>query len=402
MREGTMKKQATVLLLLLALLGSSRAAGQDVANSTPGRTAAAPGRLFKPVVIRCKDGSFKTGLLFGLEGDALVLRSGKKEEIVALRDMLQATFDRPKETADYLANGMVLGFFGTRLAAWRPSEQPAPFMETDGVSVLGMGFSILISAAMGGGLGYLSSLMFDKDKVAFDLSDQDDARRSGWDRLRQYVLDAPEVRPKRWELAIGSGLIFPGATKRYKDVILNSGYTIYGDSGNGYNMFRRVGLSRTIGGRFAVGVSVAVLGEEEIFGTRSDSQSWGSIEQKLSGAGYYVTGSWEPLRTKLPADLRWKIGLGAGAARMTFEVSGQGSSRSSSWSGGLNVSRTLPSLLAFGELDLRIRGGLFLGIMADRTFMPSFEVPALVEARLNSRKMPFENGSAGIGFGWMF
>jgi hypothetical protein len=402
MREGIMKKQATILFLLLALMGSSRAVGQDIGNITPGRTAAAPDRLFKPVVIRCKDGSFKTGLLFGLEGDALVLRTGKKEEIVPLGDMLQVTFDRKKETANFLANGMVLGIFGTRIAAWRPSQESAPFMSTKGVSVLAVGFSMLILGGVGGGLGYLASLMFDKDKVAFDLADRDGARRSDWDRLRRYVLDAPEVRPERWDLAIESGLIFPAASKRYRGLILDAGHTVYEDPGNGYNMFRRIGLSRTIAGRFAIGLSVAVLGEEGISGTKSDAQSWGWIEQSFSGTGYYVTASWEPLRPKLPADLRWKIGLGAGAARMTFHVSGWGSSSSGGWNGGLNVSRTLPSLLAFGELDLRITGGLFLGLMADRTFMPDVEIPALIQTGLSSRRLPFGNGSAGFGFGWMF
>ena len=122
---------------------------------------------------------------------------------------------------------------------------------------------------------------------------------------------------------------------------------------------------------------------------------------------FFLTGSWAVLGSGDSDGPRWKIGLGAGGAKVNIGLSGWTDDYSqygpsTYWSEEKSVSKTVAAGLAFTEIDVLLYGGLRLGIMADYVLTPPIPLPGLPAVGVPDRKAAFGNGSLGIGFTWIF
>jgi hypothetical protein len=414
--EDVMKKYLVVAACLIIIISSARPAAGQEPGATPGRTAAAPDRLFSQVVLRLRDGRFVTGLLLGFEDDAIVLRVGKDDVKTSRADLAQVTVERDVKAAGCLLNGMLLGFLAGNLAFSHGRGNPTGYVEYG--STLGALLSNGIYLGVGGAVSYLVSLIGDRKHILFAFPDLAPERNAEWDRLKKYALAADTGGDARWRLSVQSADVFPRVSSRYQSVIQAAGYETYSEYGGSstslnINVLRRVGLSYAPSRHFEIGAAVVLLGERSSLGLIDKSWdnviwTYGEIEQSLSGTAYYLTGSWRIVDSKAAGGVGWKIGGGLGAAHVRLGLSGSVESYDSQsyYSSAIEystiVSKTVAGGLAFTEFDCRLFGGISLGVMADYAVTLPVSIPAVPAAGIPAQKLSMGNGSLGIGITWIF
>ncbi len=406
-----------IAILFLTSAAALSAAVQEP-GPTPGRTSAAPDRLFSQVVLRLRDGRFVTGLLLGFEDDAIVLRVGKNDVKTPRTDLAQVTIERERKATGFLLNGMLLGFLAGNLFFSHGSGNPTGYVG------YGSAFSAFLSNVVylgaGGAVGYLAGLIGDPTHVLFTFPDLAPERNAEWESLKKYALagDTAAGNDARWRLSVQSAYVFPRVSSRYRSVIRAAGYETfdqyYGSwADSNLAILRRVGLSYAAGKRLEIGASIMPLGERSNYGWSYESSSdnaWAErqVEQSLSGTGYYLTGSWQVLDSKAAGGVHWKIGGGLGAAHVRFGMTGSGESYSNdpyyfnTFEYSISVSKTVAGGLAFTEFDCRLYGGISLGVMADFAVTMPVSIPGIPAAGIPAQKLPIGNGSLGIGITWIF
>lgn len=367
--------------------------------------------LFNVVLIYLKDGSRLSGLLVGIEGDVLIVRIGGKDERIQSRNITKIIIKREKKLSRYVVSGMLLGIYVGNLALLRAKNQPTFYMEDKGSELWLLMWNAIFAAA-GGGLGILGSSALEKGEEVFDFTGNMDKRYREWERLHRFVIGDIPVQ-KKIHFRIQAGKVFPRVSNRYRDLLIDNDYYVsrYGwldnqewEEASDINLLRKVQLTYFLNNFIEVGVASVWLGEPSIQGNK-----WGyggeHIWQKLAANGLYAVGAFKPFSKGVPKGISWEFGAGAGAAIINFNLT----ARSTTWYPTTteetfehSISKTLFSGIVFTELSFYLYDSLSLGLIADYTYIPEQEVPAVPLANLSAQRLRFGNSNIGISLGFHF
>jgi hypothetical protein len=418
-----MKAQSRrIMAIFLVTMGTASATGRLAGqNAQPisVQTPAALNILFSRVVVTLKDGRFLTGSLLGLEDDSLVLRVGKNIEKILQNDMAKLQIETETKTASPIFYGIIGGLYLGNIFFGRANEQPTLYMANLKLNVW-TALINLVFAGVGGGAGYLASSIFDKGTRTFEFSGDEPQKSRAWGTLKKFILGISNENPNHVHIGVQAGYVFRRALDEYQSVLRSAGFnsspyddygfaTYFGNYGvttNKINLLRKVYVSYSLRPNIDFGAAVVFLGEpEEFFFSSSYAYPYSYVYERLDGEGYYLTGSYKPFRSKLPKGMSWNVGLGAGAARIKFNVHAdvyQGPPNYRDIASDKGFSKYFLSGVVFTEFLFDLPGGLSLGLAADYAIVPSHQTSAIPEAGLPAHKLKLGNASLGVVLGTHF
>jgi hypothetical protein len=356
------------------------------------------------------------GLLAGLEPEALAVRVGARNENIESTDILKVTLETSKDTLPYMLIGMSGGIYLEYLLFRHADNQPVQFIRTEDRSVFGVLFTDAVYAAAGMGAGYLASL-FEKSLKVFYFSGSRAARLAEWEKLRDFLSGISG--PRRVHLSLHSGYVFPSSSKSYRNLMEKADYRVlsgystgvahmpgYAEAAGNFNLLRGIRLTYSIKPRLEVGAAVHFQGEpgqEGYFYAPASDLTW-NIIQTYDSTAYHVVASYN-LGSPVRGGFQWKVGLGAGAARVKFDLSlteSQGYPVQFGKTDGFSLVKTEVCSLLFTEIHVFLYRSLSVGVVADYIMMPSEEIPAFPEWNLPGQTIRPGNGSAWFSLGWHF
>ena len=416
-----MKAKASFVLLVLMFFSRDSLKGMSLSPSTqqPSSSPLGMTHYLSKVIARTTDGKSHFGLLAGIEEDALILKKGTSEERISFRDVSEVSIESVKHMSSFLTSGLVLGIFlGNFL--YRADGQPVAYVREDSYSEGAFFLWNFVFASAGIGLGYLTSL-FENDEVVFRFDGGAADRSAEWDRLKSFL--AGRMRNKKIHLSIQAGRVFTSVFQRYRDAFTSAGY--YTSSGFyplspgssqydyekyvkpaiRFNLLRKAQLTVSLHPKIEVGAAIVFSGEPGVGGSIWRVSGYRSVWQTYEAVGYYAVAAYEPLSGMLSKKVQWSIGLGAGAARVDFELGmhsqGDYPDYEEKWA-QYKIAETVPTGLAFTELSFFLGPNTSLGLTADYVFGPSRSVPEFPEWNIPGQKIRLGNGSIGVVFGMHF
>ncbi len=403
-----MRKIFLIFLCFLAFLGLAPVfgQGQDQVSQPPELISPSPNKLFSQVLLKMKDARLVSGLLVGLEGDAIVLRTGQGRSQFPLKELVRVTFAIEKKNGPLAVGGLFLGLYLGNFIFDADSQQPIRFMQSSALN-LGTILKNGLYLSAGFGLGYLVEELTAERELVFDFSGDQGSRSAVWDDLRRYVVDEAVSRPARFHVSVQAAGVSRRVSKDYQDLFAGAGYYVDQYSwprASDINLLRKAQLTFSLTSRVETGAAVVFLGERPAYAWNYD-RSISDINQKLSGQGYYLVGSFKPLLGVLPKNVYWSLGLGLGAAHINFQVSAFGNSGFPDYESverGVSISKTYASGLVFTELDVFFYRTTSLGLSADYVFIPSVEAAAIPEAGIPAHRLPLGRVTFGLNLGFHF
>ncbi len=414
-----MKAQLSIGIIVALLGGRAALSGQAPA------TAGAPSRAQKAasasvsadhylakIVVHLRDGSAVFGYLDRLEPEALVVRKGTTPVRLAPAEMAKVTLEVEKNRLPFVLTGMLAGVYLGNLIWLHADNQPTAFIHSDDVSASEIILSNLVYAGGGIGLGFLASL-FAREEKTFTFDESPAARLAEWEKFRDYV--AGVARPKRAQLTLQTAVVFPSATESYADLARGAGYTTssgyniysgtyysYAEPAGPFNLLRGVRLTYGLNPRVEVGAAVMFLGEPGVGGYQYVN-GFRHVGIKFDATGGFALAALNVLGA--PGKVHWKVGLGAGAARVNFDIRLTEPGYSYPYSpkvSGHSFAKTVFCPLMFTELQFPVSRDLSLGVVADYALMPSESVPAFPDWGLPAARVRLGNASVGLSVGWRF
>jgi hypothetical protein len=367
--------------------------------------------LFNRVLIYCKDGSRLSGLLVGVEGDALIMRVGTTDERIQRNDFEKIIIQKNKKKGPYAISGMLLAIYATNMAFLRAENQPTFFMD-DIESDSGYLFGNALYAALGGTLGILASSTFEKGEKVFKFTGNMESRNREWERLRRFVI-GDTYPSKKVHFKFQAGKIFTRVSDNYMNLLRDHDYQVWGsgwmdgeswEEASAINLLRKVQITYSLSTLLDVGIASSWLGEPSFQGNK-----WGDYEssyawQKLSATGLYVVGVFKPLHNVMPKSISWEFGIGAGAANVNYSLN----ALSTTWdpyteiTDEYSLSKTLFSGITFTELSLYLYDSISLGLIADYAYIAEQKALAIPAAGFPAQKLRFGNSSTGFSVGFHF
>jgi len=371
--------------------------------------------LFNTVLVYRREGGPLYGLLVRVESNAMIIRAGGKDEKIPLTNLAKVIIETEKKTGLSTLYSMLMGTYLGNLLFFRAKNQPTAYME-DIESGLGFFLTNTLFAAVGGGLGYLISSIYEKGERAFDFTGSKEKKQAEWERLRRFV--AGELRPRKVHLSIQAGHVFTRVSPQYLNSLQNAGYWVshssylfgdYSEEAKDFNLFRNLKLTYSLKSNTEIGFALYWLGEPSMGGSKWESGQSSEVGQSLYTTGYYVVGMYKPFLKRMPKRIAWNVGVGVGAAKVDFNLK----ALITTWDPDTwnsyeevttehNISKTFFSGVIFTELNLYLQDGLSLGLTADYVFVPAENVPEIPEAGILAQKLRLGNGSIGFTLGWHF
>jgi len=310
----------------------------------------------------------------------------------------------------------------------RAKGQPPVYMK-DYDSTLGLLLWEGIFVAAGTGLGYWFGSALEKGEKVFEFTGGEQHNLRIWEALKKFILQIDQVN--KVHFSVQGGQVLGRASSRFQDLLKEAGYHIWSAGYNGtaeaeaasnFNLLRKVQLTYSLRPGLEIGTAVSFLGEPSLSGWRqTESQtaydpSLGSyttyqtanIMQAFSSTGYFVCCLYKPFFSRLPKNLSWDVGLGAGAAqikvdlRTTISTSFPYYPYYTEISSESKISKTRLSSLVFTELKFYLSDGFSVGLIADYVFAPALKTSAIPEAGIPAQKLRLVNGSAGFTLGFDF
>ena len=329
-----MKAQLSIGIIVVLLSGRAALSGQELTAAGPSRAQKAASSsvstdlYFTKIVVHLRDGSAVFGYLAGLEPEALVVRKGTTPVRLAPAEIAKVTLEVEKNRLPFVLTGMLTGVYLGNLLILHAENQPMAFIYSD-VSASEVILSSLVYAAGGIGLGYLASV-FVKGEKTFTFDESPAARLAEWQKLKDYV--AGVARPRKFQLTLQSAVVFPSATESYADLASGAGYAIssgyysysgtyyeYAEPAGPFNLLRGLRLTYCLKPRVEVGAAVMFLGEPGVRGYEY-AHGYRQVGIKFDATGFFAVAALNLVGTAAPGKVHWKAGLGAGAARVTFDI----------------------------------------------------------------------------------
>jgi hypothetical protein len=394
----------------LGLFGDQDAPSQvSAAVGTP----AAADMLYKLVVIHQKEGRVLSGYLLGIGENMLLIKRGGADEGIPLSFIRRVIIEKEKQGMGYALAGLGLGAYVRNVIFNRAAGQPGVFLRA-GSGGSGWLMDIIFLAA-GGALGYFGGPLLESPQTEFDFEGSDLHRLAAWESLRRCVLGI--FSPPRVHLNLHGGKVNFRVSNQYDALFRSRGFMSggyfnptlsdsYAEPAGSINLVRRIQASVSISPRIAVGLSYINLSEPMIGAINyADPQKYLSAMQTLSAHGYFAVGSFEPLRTWLPARLAWEVGLGAGWVKTEFDMKTMAETHLSfppyyvDSAENHAISRSDFGALIFTELRFYPNPHVSLGLSADYVALPTAGVPEFPDLGLPAQTIRFGNSSFGLTLG---
>lgn len=424
-----MKKATILVFILIFIFGPYEIRGQDISKD-PSQSSAEipinPKLFFNRIVVYRLNDTTLSGVLVGVESNALIVRVGIKNEKVFSKSLVNVAIEIKKKTGKNALFGTLAGTYLGNLIFFWARNQPTAYREAygdrsrDNVPV----FWNFLFAAVGAGAGILSDSIFEKGEKVFVFSGNEINRQSEWERLRDFILG--KIPPKKIHLSIQGGHVFTQAAPTYVNLLQNAGYSIgpyaftsyyyspyiywnssgFREEATNFNLLRKFQITFSTAKNIEIGLAFYWLGEPLIYAYREKRDeisdqliSRASVNQKTNTKGYYIVGIFKPLRRKLPKNIAWNVGFGAGAAKKDFSLESTVDivyPDNESIPYEHRISKYCFSGVVFTELNLSLHDNLSFGLAADYVSLPAENVPAFLEADIPAQRLRF--GTASIGF----
>ena len=409
-----MRKRLSLLLTLVLLLGTWKVMGQQVDQSSPPSVSdlpTAPSVLFNKVLVYLREGGALSGLLVGIESNALILRINGQNEKIQLNNLARVIIDVEKKTSRNTLYGMLMGAYLGNLILHRAKNHPAAYMQDTEAGIWLFLWEVALAAA-GGGIGYLSGAILEKGEKVFDFTGSKEKQLSERERLRRYIIGGFS-RLRKMNFSVQAGHIFTRVANRYMSLLKNADYHASryicqdnecGDAASNFNFLRKLQISYSLKSNTEIGLALYWLGEPSVQGEKWQDGISSEVTQTLYSTGYYAICVYKPFLKRMPKQISWNVGVGFGAAKVNFNLK----TSSHSWYPYFeektenNISKILFSTIIFTELNLWISEALSLGLISDYVFVPSEQGPEFLEEGIPAQKLRLGNGSLGFTLGLHF
>jgi hypothetical protein len=349
------------------------------------------------VLVYPREGSVLSGLLIGIERNALIIRVGKKDEKIPFRNLTKVMIEAKKKKNIHVLYGMLAGIYLGNYIFYRAANQPADYMKRIDYNPSRFITGNVLFGIAGAGLGLLAGAVFEKSERIFNFTGSAQKRQTEWERMRRFITGERSL--KKVHLSIQGGHVFTQIIPQYSNLQQSNDYYYYDydyrGRANNFNLMRKFQLTISPKKYFEVGFALYWLGEPSLY----------SVPVKTNTKGYYAVGICKPLLWKLPKGLVWNIGGGLGVAKVNFNLyhtQYSGYPTYETVTTEHNISKTRFSSFVFTELNFFLQDTLSLGLAADYAFVPSDNAPAIPAAGIPAQKLRFSNGSIGFSLGLHF
>lgn len=412
-----MKKQISVVILASLLTapawpleGERPALGQSV-DAVAQEARVSPRLSFRAITIFLRDGTTVRGRLNGATTGSIRVRQGGEDTDYAFGDIRRVLIRTEALRSRGVAPGIAFGLYvGNGLLVWATGE-PGFYLRRISAGELGSVWLLLgegFFAAMGGGLGWIASSGGSRNSFEFP-ADPEEAR-AAQERFARFL--AGESAPARIHLLIQSGVLLPGASRRFGEFVRGAGFSLnfHRSYVTKFNALRGLELSVSVKPWLRTGLRVS-FPSEPVFDSYMSSIVDGSstsVSQELRATAFHGIGAVELAGRRRPGGISVSLGLGAGAAAVRLRrdaytyIPGPYPYGDKSISGIAEVRKTLPSAGAFGSIEFRVTEVLSAGLAADFTFIPAVAVPDLPGNGIAGQKLGLSNGSVGFVIGYHF
>ena len=386
--------------LLAAPAGPERGADQN--RPGPGFVEAKADLFLVETVVALRDGRVFGGGLMGIEGDALVLSVANAPKKFLRSDLDGVEIRRKRDRTPAIVTGGLISayLFGVDFFDRDDYARLKPPHFYSGR------LSLEFLESMGSGLffGWLVGRIGGSGSEAFDLSGGSRQPEVEWERLRTLVAGGPSAAP-RLHLTVRAGQITRRAIRTYMGNALPSIREYdYRDERTGFNLLRCLRLSYSIKPAWDIGYAWAFLGEPCYSGYLDSSSAYGHFEAVQDTSGHYLTIGYQPRFSRLGPKILGEIGLGLGAAWVRFRTWGERTTLGiyAHTEDDAGLAKTVPSVLAFTEWNVRLFSHLSVGLAADFAWMPRQSLPALEVLEIPARRLSLSSGSVGFAFGFHY
>jgi len=402
-----------IIIVLLAIPWEIKAQ-QPEQESAPSvtRTPAISRLLYNRVHIYRREGTYLSGLLVGVEDDALIVRIGERDEKLRRQNLSKVVIETEKKRRRNVLYAALLGTYLQNLLSSRAKNQPTAYLHE---TYEGIGTTILgnaLSALMWGGVWYYVFSKFEKSKKEFDLNGKEKKSLARWERLRSYITG--EYTQNKMNISAQAGYVFTRVSSHYKTLFQDAGYETrnssyffgeYREGATDFNLLRKLQFTLTAPSNNEFGIAVYWPGEPSAAGyTYAWDQSF-EVEQVLFVTAYYGVLVLKPPRFQKSKRISLNLGIGLGMAQVDFRIRTDLETWDPSYDvirNQYSVSKRLFSSVIFAELNYYLRRALSLGLIADYIYIPSLQAPEIPEAGIAAQNLRLGNASVGFTLGLHF
>lgn len=402
-----------IIIVLLALPREIKAQqpSQEPSPSVT-RIPAISRLLHNRVHLYRREGTYLSGLLVGVEDDALIVRIGERDEKVRYQNLSKVVIEIEKKRGRHLPYAMLLGTYFQNLLSFRAKNQPTAYLEDTYEKVGSVILGNALSALMWGGIWYYVFSNFEKSKKEFELNGKEKKRLARWERLRSYITG--EYTQKKINISAQGGYVFTRVSSHYKTLFQDAGYETrnysylfgeYREGATDFNLLRKLQVTLTAPSNNEFGIAVYWPGEPSAVGYIDDWTQSFEVEQVLSTTAYYGVIVLKPPRFQKSKLISLNFGIGVGMAQVDFRIRTGLEIWDPSYEVTRNqysVSKRLFSSVIFAELNFFFREALSLGLIADYVYIPSLQAPEVPEAGISAQDLRLGNASVGFTLGLHF
>jgi hypothetical protein len=390
--------------MVLCLLLFQIALGQVHVTSTVMKQAL----IFRPnqEVIR--------GTIAEIGEQSIVVLSSGQEIAVPIADISRIIWTCDPGPARGFLCGAILGGYASSYIYTRSLNNNG-FFETGNALM----FFLVVppSMAIGAGIGYLINPGSARKEVLFDLAGSDEERARERVRLIEAATDGS--RGGDLHVTLQASQVFA----HMPELNLPNSFSSYEISRvTGFNLLRKAQVTYSVAPEWEIGVALVWFGEplqssygyEYSYSENPDSNLNKTLTglQSFEAFGKCIVASYNPLYYILDSRFVFKVGGGFGTASINFKrttslftwsYDGYGQNGTNSLQDSyFRISDDYPVGYIFGQIEFTLVDGFSLGLVADKVFGPSSDVPAVPEANIPARTLSFENTSVGFSINFSF
>ena len=407
------KSLPLIFIVLLAIPWEIQAQQPDQ-ESAPyvNRVPAIPRLLYNRVHMYRREGTYLSGLLVGVEDDALVVRIGERDEKLRYQNLSKVLIEIEKKRGRNASYAMLLGTYLQNILSFRAKNQPTAYLQDRDEKIVSIILGNALSALLWGGAWYYFFSKLEKSEKEFDLSGKEKKRLAKWERLRSYITG--EYALKKINISAQTGYVFTRVSSHYNNLFQDAGYETrnssylfgeYMEGATDLNLMRKLQFTLTAPSNNEFGIAVYWPGEPSATGYIYDWDQTSEVEQVLFTTAYYGVVVLKPPRFQKSKRISLNLGIGLGMAQVDFRIRTHVETWTPTYEvirNQYNISKRLFSSVIFAELNFYLRDALSLGLIADYVYIPSLQAPEIPEAGIPAQDLRLGNASVGLSLGLHF
>jgi hypothetical protein len=353
------------------------------------------------------------GTIAEIGEQSIVVLSSGQEIVVPIADISRIIWTCDPRPARGFLCGAILGGYASSYLYTRSLNNNG-FFETGNALV----FFLVVppSMAIGAGIGYLIDPGSARKEVLFDFAGSDEERARERARLIEAATDGS--RGSNLHVTLQASQVFA----HMPELNLPNSFSSYEISRvTGFNLLRKAQVTYSVAPEWEIGVALVWFGEpsqssygyEHSYSQNPDSNVNKTLTglQSFEAIGKCIVASYNPLYYILDSRFAFKVGGGFGTASIDFKRTtslytwSYGNSQYGSNSlqdSHFSISDDYLVGYIFGQIEFELVDGFSLGLVADKVFGPSSDIPAVPEANIPARTLSFDNTSVGFSINVSF